>query len=239
MHYHVDSQLCWHLKVNCVDCEWRHQCGNLQLEIYSPLEPTARPSYQLFMLRSIELSNKFLKNSAQRCCLSNNSRSLFYLPSLLVTQFANNLSPAYLHSPRTFSRGAKITWNWWKLIFERDGNFSFVFCTAMWVDYSERKMERWKKKRKKCENRPYGNPNLCIRFMSMELNPICCASSNRRGEKSRKGSRTFIQNIFWHLRVFFQLRSTLAFQDAIKTKIIGKFSPSSLVERHKIFFSLF
>lgn len=42
------------------------------------------------------------------------------------------------------------------------------------MEKSERK--KWKEE-KLCQAIPYGNPNLCIRFMSMAANPICCASS--------------------------------------------------------------
>lgn len=45
-------------------------------------------------------------------------------------------------------------------------------------------------------NQPYWNPNLCIRFMSMELNPICCASSIRWEEKvGKEATGTFTETV--------------------------------------------
>lgn len=52
---------------------------------------------------------------------------------------------------------------------------------------SKEKEKEWKETRKKRKaNQPYGNPNLCIRFMSVDVNPICCSSSIEGGKKTEK-----------------------------------------------------
>lgn len=108
-----------------------------------------------------------------------------------------------------------------------------TMCGRITAREKKQQKEKSKKKWKKCENQPYGNPNLCIRFMSMELNPICCASSIRCEEKSRKGSdtsETFTETVSKKISGTWKSfpASLDDFRDAIKTKIIGKFPPSSL-----------
>ena len=56
---------------------------------------------------------------------------------------------------------------------------------------SSKKKKEWKSD----VNQPYGNPNLCIRFMSVDVNPICCSSSMEGGRREKDEELFFIPTL--------------------------------------------
>lgn len=77
----------------------------------------------------------------------------------------------------------------------------------MWDDNGAGSRVEAERKRN-VQHQPYGNPNLCIRFMSMDPNPICCSSSV---EGKAKASQNCIPIInFPSAHKTFPITSTIA-----------------------------